>query len=116
MDQWFTSVKAEAERERRMREQSSARLALMQERVELLHKQFVEVQRENKMLRERVADLSAVHDVDEDGPHDGGRPRSASGASVTPSISTVGFGSNSARTPSHAPLASVRGGLGAYNF
>jgi hypothetical protein len=36
MEEWFSGVKAEAERERRMREQSAARLQLMQERVEVL--------------------------------------------------------------------------------
>ena len=37
MEEWFSGVKAEAERERRMREQSVQQLGIMQERVELLH-------------------------------------------------------------------------------
>ena len=86
MEEWFESVKGEAERERRMREQSTARLAVMQERAELLTGRVGELQRENALLRRRVADVTAAYEdeLDDD------------------------------RGPSKAmakPLSSIRGGL-----
>ena len=62
MEGWFASVKGEAERERRMREQSTARLSIMQERVELLSGQLDELQKENALLRRRVSDVTAAHE------------------------------------------------------
>ena len=115
MEEWFAGVKAEAERERRMREQSSARLTLMAERVDLLHSQLVATQKENKMLRQRVADLSEAHDVEEDSA-DGGE--SVSGRHPAHSISgdsvrSQGFGNGFGNTTRRAamPLSSVRGPL-----
>ena len=106
MEEWFRGVKAEAERERRMREQSAARLSIMQERVELLHSQLVETQRENKQLRERVADLCTANGLDDDDDDDAsvyGRStaRSVSGDSVRSGsicgrVPMQGFGSSSA--------------------
>ena len=118
MEEWFTGVKAEAERERRMREQSTARLSIMHERVDLLSTQVTDLQRENRQLRQRVADLSAVYE----GEHD-----SINGSLSAPSErgsvdvrSMQGFGSGSRRNlhsparsqMSSRPLSSVRGGLG----
>ena len=115
MEEWFASVKAEAERERRMREQTAARLGLMAERVELLHGQLTETQRENKMLRQRVADLCAAHEEDDPDSDDG----RSGGRGYTPSVSGVstrsaasirldGFGPGSGRP---VPLANYRGPL-----
>ena len=62
MQGWFDGVRAEAERERSLREQTSARLSLMQERVELLYNQMAELQWENKQLKQRLADVGAAVD------------------------------------------------------
>ena len=93
MEQWFTGVKAEAERERRMREQTSARLELMTERVELLHSQLVETQRENKMLRQRVADICVAHEEETVDSDDGSNSR---GRNYAPSCS--GMSTHSVRS------------------
>lgn len=123
MEEWFAGVKAEAERERRMREQTAARLGLMAERVELLHGQLTATQRENKMLRRRVADLCAAHEEDAPDSDDG----RSGGRGYTPSVSGVstrsgasirldGFGSGSAAAAAAGkrgpvPLANYRGPL-----
>ena len=118
MEEWFSGVKAEAERERRMREQSVQRLGIMQERVELLHGQVRDLQKENRALRRRVADLSTAVGDDLESA-DGSDTKS-----VTPS--TVGFGSKDVRKGAGSSSASssrggkrlvqslsnVRGGLG----
>ena len=63
MEEWFLGVKAEAERERRMREQSLVRLALMQERVDGLNGTVAELRKENRELRRRLSDVSAAYGV-----------------------------------------------------
>ena len=53
------AVERENARERALREQTSARLTLMQERVELLYNQMAELQWENKQLKQRLAEGAA---------------------------------------------------------
>lgn len=62
MTSWFEGVKAEAERERRMREQAGARLLLMAERCDRAYKAIDELKTENKELRLRLEELSVAQE------------------------------------------------------
>jgi len=57
MEAWFDSVKAEAASERRIREQATTRLGLMQERLDRLKEQVAAQSAENKGLRIRLNEL-----------------------------------------------------------
>uniref|UniRef100_A0A7S0NU94 Uncharacterized protein n=1 Tax=Calcidiscus leptoporus TaxID=127549 RepID=A0A7S0NU94_9EUKA len=57
MEEWFASVKAEASSDRQMREQATARLSLLQERIDRLQEQLLYQTAENKQLRVRLAEL-----------------------------------------------------------
>jgi hypothetical protein len=57
MEAWFDSVKAEAASERKIREQATARLQIMQERLERLQEQVRAQADENKLLRSRLTEL-----------------------------------------------------------
>ena len=60
MESWFDSVKAEAASERRIREQATTRLQMMQERLERLQDQIRLQADENKLLRSRLDELRDV--------------------------------------------------------
>jgi len=62
MEEWFRGVKAEAERERKMREQAVTRLGLMQERVDRATNELTELRRENVDLRVRLEELSVAQE------------------------------------------------------
>lgn len=139
MQGWFDGVRAEAERERSLREQTSARLSLMQERVELLYNQMAELQWENKQLKQRLADVGAAVDdgqTSADGSVAGSiAPPSVAGSnapSLARSGGSRGIGGSLLHTPSgrsmqgfsskdvvasdkgpalHQHLSSIRGGL-----
>jgi chromosome segregation ATPase len=57
MERWFTGVKAEAERERKMREQAVQRLGFMQQRVDHATKEIADLRKENLDLRVRLEEL-----------------------------------------------------------
>lgn len=62
METWFEGVKAEAERERRMREQAVQRLALLNERLDRSNAEMSDLRAENASLRERLEDLSVAQE------------------------------------------------------
>lgn len=71
---WFTGVKAEAEAERRMREQSNARLELSLERLDRAQAELSALRHENEQLKRRLQGV--VHaQIEELGP--GGRQSAA---------------------------------------
>jgi len=57
MEDWFVSVKAEAASDRQMRDQATARLSLLQERLERVQEQLGAQIAENKQLRGRLDEL-----------------------------------------------------------
>ena len=57
MERWFSGVKAEAERERKMREQAVQRLGFMQQRVDHATKEIADLRKENLDLRVRLEEL-----------------------------------------------------------
>ena len=57
MESWFESVQAESTSERQIREQATARLNLVQERLERLQEQLSAQTAENKLLRARLHEL-----------------------------------------------------------
>ena len=59
MERWFASVKGEASSERRMREQATQRLGLLQERMQRLQAELKQAQHENAQLKQRVGSLRA---------------------------------------------------------
>ena len=65
MEAWFDGAKAEAGRERQMREQGAARLSLMQERLERATAELSALRKENDEMRGRLEDL--VYAAKEDG-------------------------------------------------
>mmetsp|Transcript_2479 Transcript_2479/g.4196 ORF Transcript_2479/g.4196 Transcript_2479/m.4196 type:complete len:310 (-) Transcript_2479:260-1189(-) len=60
MESWFESVKAEAANDRQMREQATARMHLLQERLERLQEQLNAQISENQRLRVRLDELMAA--------------------------------------------------------
>ena len=62
MESWFAGVQAEAERERRMREQATARLALMAERVDKASAELAALRDENAALRSRLENVHAAQE------------------------------------------------------